>query len=309
MVKQLISGIRKQSAHNALTIDFTRDSDVEQILPSRPLLSSQPGQWNGVHLSYYQHPPYEIPEIASTQHLVLIHLEAPTQVEQWLGTQFQKNHFQVGSVLIVPAQTPHCATWDTENRYLILSLDPMALLNTVQSVSNGPTAELIPYFVAADPLVHGIGLSLKAELESGNLGGRLYADSLCTALFTHLLRHYTAEKTALPVQAGGLPPYQLQQVIEYIDVYLDQALALAELAAIAQLSPNYFTCLFKESTGFTPHQYVIQQRVERAKRLLREGKLAIADIALAVGFAHQSHLNRHFKRWVGVTPKAFINSQ
>ena len=101
----------------------------------------------------------------------------------------------------------------------------------------------------------------------------------------------------------------MRRVIEYVDAYLDQDLALVELAAIVSLSPNYFTRLFKQSTGFTPHQYVIQQRVERAKRLLLESKLAIADIALEVGFAHQSHLNRHFKRWVGVTPKAFINNQ
>ena len=94
-----------------------------------------------------------------------------------------------------------------------------------------------------------------------------------------------------------------------MDVYLDRDLTLTELAAIAQLSPNYFTRSFKQSTGFTPHQYVIRQRVEKAKQLLVEGQLAIADIALEVGFAHQSHLNRHFKRWVGVTPKAFIRER
>ena len=307
-MKQLLR-TTTQATHSTLTMDFTKDSEVLQVLPSGPLLSSQPGQWNGVHLSYYQHPPYEIPKIASKQHLVLVHLESPTQVEQWLGTQFQRNHFQVGSVLIVPAHTPHHANWDTENRYLILSLNPTALLDTAQSAGDRQTAELIPHFIAADPLVHGIGLSLKAELESGNVGGRLYTDSLCTTLFAHLLRHYTVKKAALSTQTGGLPRYQLRRVIEYVDAYLDQDLALAELAAIAQLSPNYFTRLFKQSTGFTPHQYVIQQRVQRAKRLLHEGKLAIADIAIEVGFAHQSHLNRHFKRWVGVTPKAFIKHQ
>ena len=309
MVKQLLPTTRKQATQSALTMDFTKDSEVVQVLPSGPLLSSQPGQWNGVHLSYYQHPAYEIPPIVSKQHLVLVHLEVSTQVEQLLGTQFQRHHLQVGSVIIIPAYTPHYANWDTENRYLILSLDPIAFLDTVQSATDRNTAELIPHFIAADPLVHGIGLSLKAELESGNLGGRLYADSLCTTLFAHLLRHYTARKTILPTQEGGLPLHQLRRVIEYVDAYLDQDLALVELAAIVSLSPNYFTRLFKQSTGFTPHQYVIQQRVERAKRLLLESKLAIADIALEVGFAHQSHLNRHFKRWVGVTPKAFINNQ
>lgn len=309
MVKSSLPETQKPAASSALLTDFTRDSDVTQVLPSGSLLSSQPGQWNGVHLGYYQHPPYEIPEVASKHHLVLVHLEVPTQVEQWLGTQFQKDHFQVGSVLVVPAHMPHSANWDAENCYLILSLDPSVLLGMAQAADDRASVELLPHFTTADPLVHGIGLSLKAELESGNLGGRLYADSLCTTLFNHLLRHYTTEVAVLPTPERGLPRYRLRRVMEYVEAYLDRDLALAELAAIAQLSPNYFTRLFKQSTGLTPHQYVIQQRVERAKRLLHEGKSTIADVALSVGFAHQSHLNRHFKRWVGVTPKAFINNQ
>ena len=288
-------------------VDLTQDRELAGVLPSGALLSSQPGQWSGVHLSHYHHPAHSMPEIASQHHLILVHLEGATQVEQWLETQYQKEQFQAGSVLVVPAGTPHHANWDAENRYLILSLEPSALHHAAQAAGNRSTADLTPNFTAADPLIHGVGLSLKAELESGNLGGQLYADTLCTTLFVHLLRHYTAQETIVPAEAGGLPRYQLRQVIEYVDAHLDQDLTLADLAAIAQLSPNYFTRLFKQSTRLTPHQYVIQQRVERAKRLLREGKLAIADIALEVGFAHQSHLNRHFKRWVGMTPKIFIN--
>jgi AraC family transcriptional regulator len=292
-----------------VAIDFTKDGEVLQVFPSGSLLSSQPGQWNGIHLSYYQHPPYEIPETVSNQHLILVHLEIPTQAEQRLDAKFQEDQFQVGDILIVPAYTPHNARWDTEHRYLILSLDPTTFLSVVQSTESWDRAELLPHFATADPLVHGIGLALKAELESNGLGGRLYTDSLSTTLFTHLLRHYTAPKPILPAQEGGLPTYRLRQVLEYIDACLDRDLALAELAAVAQLSPNYFTQLFKQSTEFTPHQYVIQRRIEWAKQLLIEGKLTIGDVALQVGFAHQSHLNRHFKRWVGVTPKVFLNNQ
>ncbi|NEQ46671.1 MAG: helix-turn-helix transcriptional regulator [Leptolyngbya sp. SIOISBB] len=305
-MKQTPSGTKKRSSGNAVAIDFTRDSEISQVFPSGSLLSSKPRQWNGVHLSYYQHRPHELPETVSNQHLVLVHLEIPTWAEQRLDTQFQENQFQVGDILIVPAQMPHYARWDTEHRYLILSLDPTAFLSAVQSTGSWDRAELVPHFATADPLIHGIGLALKTELESSGLGGQLYADSLCTALLNHLVRHYTTSKPVLSAQAGGLSTYRLQQVIEYIDAYLNRKLTLADLAAVAQMSPSYFTQLFKESTGFTPHQYVIQHRVERARQLLVEGKLPIAEVALQVGFAHQSHLNRHFKRWFGVTPKTFL---
>ena len=298
--------INTKETHPSLMMDFTKDGDITQVLPSGPLISSQPGQWHGIHLGYYHHPAYEIPKIISKQHLILVHLAVSTQVDQYLGQQIQTIHLHPGSVLIIPAHTPHYATWDTENYYLLLSIDPAALFNTVQSTGE---AELMPHFVTADPLVHGIGLSLKTELESNSLGGRLYADSLCAALFTHLIRHYTTKATLPSQTPGGLPRYQLQQVLDYIDAYLSQELALADLAALVSLSPNHFTGLFKQSTGFTPHQYVIKQRVERAKQRLLEGRLTLAEVALDVGFAHQSHLNRHFKRWVGVTPKAFLNNQ
>ncbi len=98
---------------------------------------------------------------------------------------------------------------------------------------------------------------------------------------------------------------QLKSVIDYMHTYLDQDLGLEELAAIAELSPYHFCRSFKRSTGFTPHQYLIRQRVERAKLLLKDGKMGILEVAIDCGFTHQSHLNRHFKRLTGMTPKKF----
>jgi AraC family transcriptional regulator len=96
---------------------------------------------------------------------------------------------------------------------------------------------------------------------------------------------------------------QLQQTIDYIHTHLDHDLSLAELASIVNISPTYFAGLFKQVIGIAPHQYVIQQRVERAKMMLSKTDLAITDIALQVGFSSQSHLTQQFKRLTGMTPK------
>lgn len=79
--------------------------------------------------------------------------------------------------------------------------------------------------------------------------------------------------------------------------------ATGSVIAIAQMSPHYFSQLFKRSTEITPHQFVIRARVERAKELLIEGKFAIAEVAKIVGFVDQSHLHRYIERLLGVTPR------
>ncbi|BDM83775.1 AraC family transcriptional regulator [Acaryochloris marina] len=133
----------------------------------------------------------------------------------------------------------------------------------------------------------------------------MYAEAIANFLAAHLLMIYTTKNFSLKSYSGGLSPYKLKQVLEYIDTYLSSNLSIKTLAAISGLSPYYFCRLFKQSKGYSPHQYILHKRVERAKDFLKNSNLSIADIALACGFSNQSHFNRYFKRIVGVTPKQF----
>jgi AraC family transcriptional regulator len=98
-------------------------------------------------------------------------------------------------------------------------------------------------------------------------------------------------------------------VKEYINGHLHQDLKLDELAAIAQLSPYHFLRLFKQSMGITPHQYILQRRLNQAKHLLQQSELSIVEIAARTGFSDQSHLTRSFKRMMGMTPKQLLQSR
>ena len=109
--------------------------------------------------------------------------------------------------------------------------------------------------------------------------------------------------STLTLKDRSLTHAQLQQSIDYIHTHLDRELSLEQMAAVIHVSPTYFASLFKHATGISPHQYVIRQRVKRAKSLLLKTNLAIADIALQVGFSSQSHLTQQFKRFTGMTPK------
>jgi AraC family transcriptional regulator len=102
-----------------------------------------------------------------------------------------------------------------------------------------------------------------------------------------------------------LPRGRLRAVVEYIEEHLDASPTLEQLAAVACLSPYHFARQFKKATGLPPHQYVILRRVERARQLLRDGDLSLAEVAACTGFSDQSQFSHHFKRIVGVTPGQF----
>jgi AraC-like DNA-binding protein len=102
---------------------------------------------------------------------------------------------------------------------------------------------------------------------------------------------------------GGLPPVVTQRICEYIESHLDQKVGLEALAAMAGLSTHHFARAFNQSMGIPPHGYLLSRRLERAERMLRETHLPLSEIAIATGFADQSHLARHFRRRTGMSPR------
>ncbi len=109
--------------------------------------------------------------------------------------------------------------------------------------------------------------------------------------------------------SGGLPPRVLRRVKEYIDSHLGEDLELHRLAQNAGMSLHHFARGFRVSAGVPPHQFVLQRRIRAACDLLTDTDYPIADIAIATGFADQSHLTRHFRRSLAVSPGAFRRSR
>jgi len=291
-----------------LIVDFTHEAAVEQLLPHPPLFTSHKFNWQGIQVQQHQQPPWETPEYAYNQHVLVVHQGYLTQAERVLDGQKKSEQFSSTEIVLVPALVSHQVRWDRESQFTIISLEPSHLEQVAHESLNGKSTVIIPHFATPDPLIYQIGLALKSELETNGLGSSLYVDSLTTVLSVHLLRNYAIWQPKIPNYSGGLTKPKLDQVIAYIDSFLDQNLTLREIAQTIGMSQYHFTRLFKQSMGITPYQYVIQQRVERAKQLLRDAELAIADIALQCGFASQSHFHSHFQRLVGLTPKKFRQS-
>ncbi|WP_293127455.1 AraC family transcriptional regulator [Microcoleus sp. bin38.metabat.b11b12b14.051] len=290
-------------------IDFSREPTSDFLLPHRALLKSS--GWGNIHFELHQQPEFETPEHQATWHVIAhcprFYVSGSRSGDRWLDGKRKTEARNEGDIGIIPANVSQRCSWNILSQFTILAIDPALLKQVGQDLVDPDRIELIPHFMTEqDPLIQGIIAALRDELESAKIGGYLLVDSLKTTLALHLLRKYCTAPPQPRSYAGGLSKAKLQQVTEYIAEHLHREVKLIELAAIAQISPYHFLRLFKNSLGITPHQYILQRRIEKAKYLLLHTELSITEVAATAGFYDQSHLTRYFKRIVGVTPKQLL---
>ena len=228
----------------------------------------------------------------------------------YLQTQDGKTHtglYRRGEMLITPADTPLFVRWEGNENCLQIRMTADFMRDVAREtvVGNCDLITLKPEFQTRDPQLESISTMLLNELEQGSLSNRLYIDSLSNILAVNLLRQHATTRPHLPVYEGGLPSRQLRQVLDYMDAHLAQEIKLADLAQLLDISQFHFSRLFKQSLGISPYQYLIQQRVECAKQLLKTTDRLITDIALTCGFNSHSHLSKQFRQLTGMTPKAY----
>lgn len=283
---------------------------IETVFTAPPVLSTGDFCWQGAYIDCRWEPPGEQPEeVATPWHSIVLFTQLPDTAvaERCIDGQFKVERVHPGDILVLPAGVGQRSRWNVPGEFMNLVFDPVALGRSLDDAANSTSFELVPHFSTQDLLVLQLGLTLKKLLQQGQ-PDCLYAEALTNTLALHLLQTYATRRPILKTYSDGLSRPQLQRVIDYIHNHLDADLSLATLAALAGMSAHYFSQLFKQSTGFAPHQYVVRRRVDRAKALLVQPHFSIADVAYQTGFAHQSHLNRHFKRLVGIPPGQYRQS-
>jgi AraC family transcriptional regulator len=167
--------------------------------------------------------------------------------------------------------------------------------------------ELVPQWAIRDQPAESIAQAAEYEIRSDLSAGALFMESLATALASHLLTRYSSQPVAMREYRGGMSANQLRRTIDFIEANLGGNFGLAELAANVRISPYYFCRLFKQSTGLSPHQFVIRERIEHARQMLKEHRLTTVEIASNLGFSDQSHFARVFRGLVGITPKHYAS--
>lgn len=245
--------------------------------------------------------------IGASQFTVIIHEGAPFEMEWCLPEMGEIERCQIvtGDLHINPADRPVFLRWASSPRALVIAMEQSFIDQVVNDAFDGNAPVLRTVIGVRNPVIEGMAAAWRQELAERGAGGRLYIEGLASALAVHVYRTYGDSLNCSLTVIGGLGALRLRRVTDYIEAHLAEDVSLRDLAAVAGLSTHHFGEAFKTSSGTTPHRYLIERRIHRAKELLLGTDHSIVEIALAVGFASHSHFTDNFRKLTGITPSRF----
>jgi AraC family transcriptional regulator len=165
--------------------------------------------------------------------------------------------------------------------------------------------ELRPSRKFADQRLSAMVAAIHAEMVAGFPSGRLFLDSIEQAMAVTLVNGFAVRHHPAQLSRGGLGSARLRRIKELIDAKLEDNLSLDEMAESVGLSTAHFARMFRKTTGETPHQFVLRQRLERARTMLRAPYARVLDVAIACGFKTQQHFAQVFRELWGVSPTEY----
>lgn len=275
------------------------------IIESPPLASSGSIAWDGVLLEQHSVAAQETP----IWHIpaVFLHLQtgAPARHDWRSAGKLHRSVAGTRSIHLLPPGPDRSLAHRDQTEGIVLSIAPAFLQKALADSLPGGRLELVEKFAFEDGQIERLIAALHIETKAGAPTGRLFGQSLASALVVYLAQRYSTSPPIFSAHRGGMPSARLKRVLDYIGAKLDEDLSLLVLANVVGMNLYYFARLFKQSTGLSPHRYVLEQRVARAKQLLHTPEMTVLEAGVRTGFGDQGHFTKVFRRFVGVTPTKF----
>lgn len=242
-------------------------------------------------------------EPASPDHALHVRLDRLGEVGKQRLDGREHEAMLPAATVFLPAGTVTGWRVSVSFRRLIIRLQPAFLLELLPPDAQWPE-QLAMRAPAHDPVLdHYAGLVLH-EANTGAVPDPSFLEAFARLIGTHILRRYVLSE-GLAAAPPGLSPQQRARLDAYIRATLPEPIVIEALAEACGLSHYQLLRLIKRSTGDTPQHYVLTQRIELARKMLRESELPLTEIALALGFSSQSHFSNTFKAFTQTTPKAY----
>jgi AraC family transcriptional regulator len=270
-----------------------------------------PYEWPGLAVrEVWCDGPGETAEGYAVNHLLTILLDEPVQTEiRWSGTRMIAR-LPFGGISITPAGMPFSRKWDRAAKGLVLQVDQEFLTSIAGGTSRGKL-DLCPGHCVIDPVIFNLSISLVTEGAKQRPYGTAYGEAIAMALGAQLVRHYsqTSNKAIFPrFRRTDFGKQTLSRVLDYLNINLGEDITISRLARLADMEPYQFVRSFKRTMGVTPHRYIVENRIEIAKRQLRTSERSITDLALELGFATPNHFSSVFRKLVGTSPRLYRRS-
>jgi AraC family transcriptional regulator len=281
--------------------------DLPKYIPPLEGAGSKGLGWNGVKLSCFDHPAYEVKLPGVSDFLIVAYQAGSTLVRRRLDGGWTSATCIPGDISLLSRAMPSHWQWNSNIKVCHVYLTERLVSNVARDVMDGENTEvhLNDALKIVDPVVTACVNALALEARQNACGSFLYAESVGTQLVVHLLRRYATTSFREAFKQGGLSPAQQRLIIEYIEDRLPEHLSLATLAQVVKLGQCNFMRRFREAFNVSPHAYVVRRRIERACRLLGERGSSVKDVAFSCGFADQAHMTRAFRANLNTTPSVW----
>lgn len=290
------------------TLQLLSIEDILHRRPHMPVITTRDRGWGGVTLDLHR-PYFNIAESypGLDHHMITFCPSGSSKLTQIRGGTVHRGVMSTGMSLLMPAG--YDSSWEGDSGQSARLRIPVSLITKAAEECDWQGSfpvELRNVFEARDATIMHFGLILLSEVQkSSHPAQRLMVDAVSAALAIHILRTYNTFEAIEQNGEACLGKHEITRLTEYIEDNLDRSIGLAELAKVVNVSRFHFIRLFKRSTGTTPIDFVEQSRIERARVLITETDIPLAEIALMTGFADQSHFTRRFRDRVGCTPAVF----
>jgi AraC family transcriptional regulator len=289
---------------------------ASKFVTGRQLASSSGRGWTNMLAERWSHAVGELTPVLTRDTEIDVLLSGGTLVERQGDGLRQTTLGQRGSLWIVPAgmredfvnvqQPAH------DTLHIFLPAKPFADC-ILQDLDIDPARARLRYeTVSYDPFVEQIALAISRELDCETSTGRLFIESLGHTLSAYLLHRYSESVLNTKPHTDSVRPIdhqRLSRVMEFVDTHISENFTVADMAAVACMSPAHFARSFKARTGQSPHQLVSRKRLELAERMLLDPYLPMSEIALSTGFSSQSNFSRAFRNVTGMSPGDYRASQ
>jgi AraC family transcriptional regulator len=240
----------------------------------------------------------------SNHHSLIFNWGDPIDVQLSSDIGWTENICDQGALACLStAENPSTLRWFQPFNIMAIYIDP-AFVNEVLEIRNFTFTQQSNL---TDPFLLDIATRLTSVCTGDVFAEKIYAESLGVACVEHLAKTYRGSKDQY-FPKGKLSPGQLKQVIDFAHSYMQSNIGLHEMAGLVHLSPYHFGRLFKQTVGKSPYQFILQLKIDYAKKLIKQNSGPIGDIAYQLNFSDQSHFSNAFRKAVGISPRQFLYS-